>query len=137
MKTAADAREWLMENLTGRDLEHEMFYARVRRFVADLPDDDPELARAVAMLTAHEDKPWLRPAIMLSDTGEDWADVLGEVLDEDEMAHASQDDYAEAEAAGFDPEPGDEPVLSRNSCTAFVHDWLSQSQAWLVADADE
>jgi hypothetical protein len=137
MKTVGDARQWLTENLTGRDPGHELFYAQVRGHVAGLPDDDRELARAVAMLTAHEDKPWPRPAIMLSETGEDSADVLGEVLDEDEMARASRDDYAETKAAGFDPDPGDEPVLSRASCAAFVHDWLSQAQAWLAVDASE
>jgi hypothetical protein len=45
MKDAAEARQWLTENLTNRRNEHSRYYAGLAEYIRRLPDNDPELAR--------------------------------------------------------------------------------------------
>ena len=54
MKDAAEAKEWLTENLTNRSNEHSPYYAGLVEYIRRLPDNNPELARAVALLVTYD-----------------------------------------------------------------------------------
>ena len=85
---AEDAREWLTENLAyteRRSPEHFEYYAEVCEYIRDLPDDDPDLAVAVELLTTYDRIPGCCHDVMIDGDPEDTVDAIMEVLDDDEM----------------------------------------------------
>ena len=137
MKAAAEAREWLAENLTGRLSEHSHYYAGLLAYIRRLPDDDPELARTATLLRTYDRGPGRRPDISLNGDDEDTADVIGEVLDDDEERHDTLQSLRDSEAdLGPDAEPGDFVTLPRDSYAAFLHGLLDRVEIWLADDAE-
>lgn len=130
MADVAEARGWLTENLADPGREHTTggeFYRVVAAYVADLPDDDPELVRVAGLLDSYDHGPGRRPDISLNGDDEDTADVIGEILDDDEIAVDSED--------GMGCHGG--TALSRESPAAFLHDLILSASAWLAQDAVE
>jgi hypothetical protein len=137
IKDVAEAREWLTENLTGRLNEHSQYYAGFLAYIRRLPDNDPELARTAALLVTYDRDPGRRPDISLSGDDDDTADVIGEVLDDDEERHDTLESLRDSEAyLGSDAEPGDLPTLPRDSYAAFLHGLLDRMEIWLADDAE-
>lgn len=131
MKDAAEAKEWLTENLTNRSNEHSQYYAGLVEYVRRLPDNDPELARAVSLLVTYDRGPGRRPDISLSGDDEDTADVIGEVLDDDEERHDTWQSSLNSETdLDSDLEPDDFPALPRDSYAAFLHSLLDRMEVW-------
>ena len=136
MTDAAEARQWLTENLANRSNEHSPYYAGLVEYIRRLPDNDPELARALALLVTYGRGPGRRPDISLSGDDEDTADVTGEVLDDDEQRHDTWQSSLNSETdLDSDLEPYDFPALSRDSYAAFLHGLLDRMEAWLADDA--
>jgi hypothetical protein len=130
MADVAEARGWLTENLADPGREYTAdgeFYRVVADYVAGLPDDDPELARVAGLLDSYDHGPGRRPDISLNGDDEDTADVIGEILDDDETAADSED--------GLGCHGG--TALSRESPAAFLHELVLRASAWLAQDATE
>jgi hypothetical protein len=130
MAAAAEARAWLMENLAGPGREHTTgseYRQVVAAYVGGLPDDDPELIRVAGLLDSYDHGPGRRPDISLNGDDEDTADVIAEILDDDETALDSDD--------GIGCHGG--TTLSRQSPAAFLHDLVLSAAAWLAQDAVE
>ena len=130
MADVAEARRWLAENLADPGREYTAggeFYRAVADYVAGLPDDDPELARVAGLLDSYDHGPGRRPDIALNGDDEDTADVIGEILDDDETAADFED--------GLGCHGG--TALSRESPAAFLHDLVLRASAWLAQDAAE
>ena len=133
MVDVTEARRWLTENLTAGDREDAAggFYRAVAACVAGLPADDPELVRAAGLLASYDHGPGRRPDISLNGDDEDTADVIGEILDDDEMTAEAGDDTD----CGGGGRGG--PALSRESPAAFLRDLVSAAADWLAQDAIE
>ena len=130
MADAAEARAWLTENLADPDREHGTggnYYRVVAAYIAGLPDNDPELVRVAGLLVSYNHGPGRRPDISLNGDDEDTADVIAEILDDDETAHESED--------GIGCHGG--TALSRESPAAFLHNLVLNASAWLAQDAVE
>jgi hypothetical protein len=124
MADASEARQWLRENLAGHASGGE-FYQSVAAYVGGLPDDDPDLVLVTCLLDSYDHGPGRRPDISLNGDDEDTADVLGEILDDDETALDSGN--------GIGCHGG--TALSRGSVAAFLHDLVLRACAWLGQDA--
>lgn len=126
--SADDARDWLTDNLAdpgpGRTCGE--YHRAIARYVAGLPDSDPELARVAGLLDTYDHGPGRRPDISLNGDDEDTADVFSEILDDDETALDSDD--------GTGCHGG--PSLARESPAAFLHDLVSRASSWLAEDAE-
>jgi hypothetical protein len=65
------------------------------------------------------------------------ADVIGEVLGDDEERHDTWQSALNSETyLGSDLEPGDSPTLPRDSYAAFLHGLLDRMEIWLADDAE-
>jgi hypothetical protein len=129
MADVAEAREWLTENLADPGREHSpggSYYRVVAAHVMGLPDDDPELVRVAELLNTYDHGPERRPDISLNGDDEDTADVIGEILDDDETALESED--------GIGCHGG--RALSRENPAAFLHGLVLSASAWLAQDAE-
>lgn len=128
MADVAAARAWLTQSLTSphRYDQHGSFYPGLVKFIAGLPDNDPELARVGALLVTYDRGPGRWPDISLNGDDEDTAEAIGEVLDEDAMGR----DTGEMAATG------DAIRLSRESYAAFLHGLIDETVAWLISDAE-
>jgi hypothetical protein len=102
MADASEARQWLRENLAGHASGGEFY-----------------------LLDSYDHGPGRRPDISLNGDDEDTADVLGEILDDDETALDSGN--------GIGCHGG--TALSRGSVAAFLHDLVLRACAWLGQDA--
>jgi hypothetical protein len=130
MADVAEARAWLTENLADPERTHRPgadYYPGVVTYIAGLPDDDVELDRVTALLDSYDHGPGRRPDISLNGDDEDTADVLSEILDDDETAVDSED--------GIGCHGG--TALARESSAAFLHDLVLQAAVWLAQDAVE
>jgi hypothetical protein len=129
MADAVEARAWLTENLTspGRCAERGGdYYLNVASFLADLPDDHPDLTRVAALLITFDHGDGRRPDISLNGDDEDTTDVLAEVLDDDVTTLDSGD------GTGIH---GGAP-LSRESYATFLHELIDAAAAWLASDGE-
>ena len=137
MKDAAEAKEWLGENLASRRNEHSPYYTALLEYIRRLPDSDPELARTAALLVTYDRGPGRRPDISLNGDDEDTADVIGEVLDDDEERHdMGQSSPGSEPHLGSDREPGTFSALPRDSYAAFLRGLLDRMEIWLADDAE-
>lgn len=130
MADTAEARAWLTENLADPAREYTAvasYYRAVVAYIVGLPDDDPELVRVAGLLDLYDHGPRRRPDISLNGDDEDTADVIGEILDDDESAFDSED--------GVGCHGG--TALSRESPAAFLHDLVLNASGWLAQDAEE
>ena len=130
MADTAEARAWLTENLTDPDREYRTggdYYKVVAAHIVGLPDNDAELVRVVGLLNSYDRGPGRRPDISLSGDDEDTADVIGEILDDDETALDSTD--------GIGCHGG--TALSRESPATFLHELVLNASVWLAQDAEE
>jgi hypothetical protein len=134
MKDAAEARQWLTDNLTSRHDERPAFYAGLAEYIRRLPDTDPELARATTLLITYDHGPGRRPDISLSGDDEDTADVIGEVLDDDEMRLTSQGADDGCYGSSIADDAG---ILPAHSYAAFLHGLLDRTEQWLADDAGD
>lgn len=82
---------------------------------------NPELVRVAGLLDRYDHGPGRRPDISLKGDDEDTADVIGEILDDDETAFDSED--------GTGCHGG--TALSRESPAAFLHDLILNGSGWL------
>lgn len=124
---AAEARAWLTDNLTDTAAGRTCigYHRVIAAYVAGLPDDDPDLARAAGLLNDYS-RPGRRPDISINGDDEDTADVIAELLDDDETALDSE--------AGIGCHGG--TAMSRESPAAFLHDLILSASAWLAQDAE-
>lgn len=118
--SARDARDWLTENLAdpaaGRACGE--YHRAIAAYVRGLPDNDPELACVAGLLDTYDHGPGRRPDVSLSGDDEDTADVIAEILDDDETGcHGG-------------------PALSRESPAAFFHGLVDRASTWLAEDAE-
>ena len=130
MADVAEARRWLTENLADpgrRYTTGSKYHHVVATYVASLPDDDPDLVRVSGLLDSYSRGPERRPDISLNGDDEDTADVIAEILDDDETALDSEDGTGCHGGA----------ALSRESPAAFLHDLVLSASAWLAQDAVE
>lgn len=126
MADIAEARAWLTENLTDPDREHTVggdYYKIVAAYIVGLPDDNVELVRLVGLLNSYDRGPGRRPDISLNGDDEDTADVIGEILDDDETALDSTDGHGGT-------------ALSCESPGAFLHELVLNASVWLAQDAE-
>jgi hypothetical protein len=126
-RAADEARTWLTENLTdpaaGRTCGD--YHRVIAAYVARLPDDDPELARVTVLLVSYGRGPGGRPSISVNGDDEDTADVIAELLDDDETALESGD--------GIGCHGG--TALSRENPGAFLRDLVDSASTWLAQEA--
>jgi hypothetical protein len=130
MADTAEARAWLTENLADPGREYSTggpYYRVVTAYIVGLPDDDPELVHVARLLDLYDHGPGRRPDILLNGDDEDTADVMGEILDDDETALDSEE--------GIGCHGG--TALSRESPAAFLHDLVLNASSWLAQDAEE
>jgi hypothetical protein len=88
------------------------------------------------LLVTYDHGPGRRPDISLNGDDEDTADVIGEVLEDDEERHDTQQSLNSETYLGSDPEPGDVSTLPRDSYAAFLHGLLDRMEIWLADDAE-